>query len=72
MDEILALEDANAQQARLANVMHDIAAAYLKKIITTAHWMGPNSKLVILSGLMINVDGDQPDVFEPLKFTMQS
>lgn len=50
--------------------MHDIALAYLEEIITTKHWMGPNSKLAVLSGLMINVDGEQPDVFEPKKFTI--
>jgi len=54
----------------LANKMHDIALEYLEKIITTKHWMGPNSKLAVLSGLMINVCGEQPDVFEPKQFTV--
>jgi hypothetical protein len=51
--------------------MHEIASTFLEDIIEKS-WMGPNSKLVILSGLMINVDGDQPDVFEPMVFEARS
>ena len=57
MDEITALTDKNEQQAQLARKMHEIASQFLEDIIEKS-WMGPNSKLVILSGLMINVDGD--------------
>jgi len=31
--------------------------------------MGENSKLILLGGLMINIDGEGHDYFEPLSFT---
>jgi len=31
-------------------------------------WMSPHSKLVLLGGIMLNVDGDAPDQFVPLRF----
>jgi len=31
-------------------------------------WMAPKSKLVLLGGIMINVDGNAPDLFLPLNF----
>jgi hypothetical protein len=70
MEEILAASGVNARQTLLANKMHDIASQFLDEIVDLK-WMGPNSKLVILSGLMINVDGASADVFEPLSFTIQ-
>jgi len=69
MEEILAASGVNARQTLLANKMHDIASQFLDEIVDLK-WMGPNSKLVILSGLMINVDGASADVFEPLSFTI--
>jgi len=31
--------------------------------------MGKDSKLVLLGGIMINIDGQGPDMFIPLNFT---
>lgn len=70
MDEILAHTDSNTQQEKLAREIYTIAIDFLDDItVTYKGWMGPNSKLVVLGGLMINVDGPQPDVFEPIMFT---
>lgn len=64
------MKDNNAQQAKLAQEVYTIAIDFLNEITATYKgWMGANSKLVVLGGLMINVDGPQRDVFEPLMFT---
>jgi hypothetical protein len=69
MDAILAHTDSNVQQEKLAREIYTIAIDFLDDIAATYDgWMGPNSKLVVLGGLMINVDGPQPDVFEPIMF----
>jgi len=34
--------------------------------------MGPNSKLALFGGIMINCDGDGTDRFLPLKFEIRS
>lgn len=36
------------------------------------NWQGPNSKLALLGGIMINCDGDKTDKFLPLKFELRS
>lgn len=32
---------------------------------------GPNSKLVLIGGIMINCDGEGTDTFKPLKFEVR-
>ena len=67
MKEILAIEDKNERSAMLATKTYEIAKQFLLDIINDS-WMGPNSKLVILGGIMINVDGKGQDLFQPLMF----
>ena len=42
--------------AGLAYVMFTILKDYVEKIISHG-WMGPNSKLALIGGIMINCDG---------------
>jgi len=67
MQEILAIEDKNARSAMLASKTFEIAKKFLEDIVETS-WMGENSKLVILGGIMINVDGPGQDLFQPIMF----
>jgi hypothetical protein len=36
------------------------------------NWQGPNSKLALLGGIMINCDGEKTDKFLPLKFEIRN
>jgi hypothetical protein len=36
------------------------------------NWQGPNSKLALLGGIMINCDGEKTDKFLPLKFEIRT
>jgi hypothetical protein len=36
------------------------------------NWQGPNSKLAMMGGIMINCDGDKTDKFLPLKFEIRT
>lgn len=53
----LAFSDSNKRQEELARAVYDIAHEFLNDIVDFK-WMGPKSKLVVLGGLMINLDGD--------------
>jgi hypothetical protein len=46
--------------------MYEIIYEFLNDIIHQ-NWQGPNSKLVLLGGIMINGDGEGSDRFLPLK-----
>lgn len=59
--------DKNERQEQLARAVYEIAHGFLNDIVDFK-WMSPKSKLVVLGGLMINIDGDQPDAFEPIMF----
>jgi hypothetical protein len=45
--------------------IYDLIYTYLEEIIDYK-WMGPNSKLAIFGGIMINCEGDKTDMFLPL------
>ena len=49
--------------------MMEIVTDYLEEIMDTA-WMGPDSKLMLLGGIMINLD-EGPDLFEPKMFEVR-
>ena len=64
------LQDVDNKQAALAYKMFDIEVEQLEKILHL-NWMGPNSKLAIFGGIMINVEGEKTDRFLPLKFEVR-
>lgn len=61
------LKMAEYKQVALAYKMYEITYEFLKEIIHDK-WMGPNSKLCLFGGIMINCDGKKTDHFLPLKF----
>ena len=42
--------------------MYDIVKEYMEKVLSY-NWMGPDSKLALIGGIMINCDGDGTDMF---------
>ena len=54
---------------RLAYEMYLLVKSFVKEILNNK-WMGPNSKLGILGGIMINCDGEDGtcSMFLPLMF----
>ena len=42
------------------------------KNILNYTWMGPDSKLALIGGIMINCDGEGTDMFLPLDFELRS
>ena len=70
-DEILQKETENERQAALAFQTHAIGKTMLDSI-TTMHFGGPNSKLLILSGIQINMPlgNGTEDYFLPLTFEL--
>ena len=57
----------NAVMAALAFETYAMVEQMLFEVIDR-HWMSEESKLVLLGGIMLNVDGDAPDQFVPLRF----
>ena len=51
--------------------IYDLVYNYLEEIINL-DWMGPNSKLAIFGGIMINCEGSKTDMFLPLQFDIRS
>jgi len=67
MPEIENEETQNAKMAKLALDTYAIVEQEIEKIMDRK-WMDPKSKLILLGGVMINIDGDAPDLFLPIKF----
>jgi len=67
MPEIENEETQNAKMAKLAFDTYAIVEQEIEKIMDRK-WMDPKSKLILLGGVMINIDGDAPDLFLPIKF----
>ena len=57
--------------AGIAHTMYKIQKEYLKNILSYG-WMGENSKLALIGGIMINCDGNCTDMFMPLSFDVIS
>lgn len=56
----------------LAKETYIIVENFLEDIIDN-HWMSENSKLVLLGGIMLNIDGERPmDMFLPMRFEVRS
>ena len=51
--------------------MYDIVKEYMEKVLSY-NWMGPDSKLALIGGIMINCDGDGTDMFQPMHFEIRS
>ena len=65
------IEGTENEQVALVFKMFDIIYSYMNDIINT-NFGGPNSKLAIVGGIMINCDGDGTDMFLPLKFEVRT
>jgi len=61
--------DDNEKMQKLTLIMYDLLRQFLEDIITDT-WMGANSKLALIGGIMINYDGG--DMFYPLIFEVRS
>ena len=55
------------EMAALSYKMYDLILEFLNSIVNL-NWQGPNSKLAIVGGIMINCEGDKTDMFLPLMF----
>jgi len=67
METLQATEDQNERMAALAYETYVMVEEMLFRIIDRK-WMSEDSKLVLLGGIMINVDGQAADMFIPLNF----
>lgn len=67
-DEIASAEN---EMASLAYKMYELVLGFLEEVLHYK-WQGPNSKLAIFGGIMINCDGDGTDMFLPLMFETRS
>jgi len=56
---------------KLAYEMYEVVKDFLEGIIHM-NWQGPNSKLAMIGGIMINCDKDGTDMFLPLMFELRS
>ena len=68
LDSILEGED---EQVTLVYKMYEMIEAFLEEILHL-DWQGPNSKLAIIGGIMLNCEGDGTDMFLPLKFEIRT
>ena len=65
------IANAKNEMAELAYQMFEIHRQFLDTILNDA-WMSPNSKLAIIGGIQINIDGGANDRFLPLSFEVRS
>lgn len=68
-DEIMLQESDNAIQATLAQHMWKIGKDKLDQVVNT-DFGGPRSKLMVLTGVMINMPRPHADLFQPLTFEL--
>ena len=57
--------------AVLAYKMFEVCQKYLDDIVNLG-FCGPDSKLALIGGIMINCDGQKTDCFLPLKFEVRT
>ena len=67
MDKLLLTTDDNKRMAELAYETYVMVEEMIFQIVDRK-WMSKDSKLVLLGGIMINIDGDAADMFIPLNF----
>ena len=70
-DHIGTIQMAKDINAGIVYKMYYILKEYLEKILSY-NWMGPDSKLVLVGGIMINCDGEGTDMFLPMDFEIRS
>jgi len=70
MSKINKEKDINKKMARLTFETYNIASNFLNKIVDTT-WMSEKSKLIILGGIVINMEGDGGDQFLPINFEVR-
>ena len=71
METIQAADGANKQMEELARETFNIVESVLTDIIGKEHkWMKGKGKLMLLGGIMLNLDGKKNDMFAPLTFTV--
>jgi hypothetical protein len=58
-------------QAGIVYKMYELIKEYLEDIFNY-NWMGEDSKLALLGGIMINCDGEGTDMFLPLHFEIRT
>ena len=66
-DRVQNIKGTRNEMATLAYQMYEIIEQFMENVIDMK-WAGPNSKLAIIGGIMINCDGQNTDRFVPLKF----
>jgi len=71
MKNLMASDDQNERMAALAYETYAMVEKMLFDIIDRK-WMSEDSKLVLLGGIMINVDGEAADMFIPLNFSVEN
>jgi hypothetical protein len=69
--EVQNISTSKNEMAALAYSMYKIHREYLDSILHYK-WMNPSSKLAIIGGIQINVNGEQNDQFLPLSFEVRS
>jgi len=72
METIQAAEGDNKQMEELARETFNVVKQVLYDIIGTDHskWMKKKGKLMLLGGIMLNMDGEGNDMFAPQSFTV--
>jgi len=59
-EKVLDIQNAKDIQVGIVYNMYYILKEFLEKILHY-NWMGPDSKLALIGGIMINCDGDGTD-----------
>ena len=71
VDHVDSIRGQENEMAILAYKMYEIIEKYLNDIVDLK-FCGPDSKLALVGGIMINCDGVKSDCFLPLKFEVRS
>jgi hypothetical protein len=66
-----AIKSSDNEMATLAYKMFEIQQEFLEQILNSK-WMGKNSKLTLIGGIQINMDGEFTDKFLPLTFEVRN
>jgi len=67
LPHIKEIKSSKNEMAALSYKMYDIILQFLNGVVNL-NWQGPNSKLAMVGGIMINCEGDKTDRFLPLMF----
>ena len=70
-EHVIEVSLAKDLQAGIVYKMYDLVKEMIEQILHY-NWMGTDSKLALLGGIMINCDGDGTDMFLPMSFEIRS